>query len=97
MPLLRAETSDQEHMQQDLIADLLTIAKRDKSRDRRVAALLLVKAMGQDILREHIPELQVVAVQELGPGVASEFERLAKEFNLLPSARDRMMADLKRS
>ena len=83
-------------MQQDITVHLLTIAKRDPSRDRRTAALLLFKAMGQDILREHIPELQVVAVQELGPGVGTEFERLAKEFNLLPSARDRLMANLKR-
>jgi hypothetical protein len=83
-------------MQQDALTELLTIAIRDRSRDRRVAARLLIKAMGQDILREHIPELRVVAVQELGPGVGTEFERLAKEFNLLPTARDRMIADLKR-
>ena len=83
-------------MQQDITVDLLTIAKRDASEDRRTAALLLFKAMGQDIPCEHIPELQVVAVQELGPGVGTEFERLAKEFNLLPSARDRLMANLKR-
>ena len=79
-------------MQQEVTAHLLTIAKRDKSKDRRTAALLLVKAMQQEILREHIPELQVVAVQELGPGVGTEFERLAREFNLLPSPRDRLMA-----
>jgi hypothetical protein len=66
-----------------------------QSKDYRIAAALLAKARSIDVLRQNIPELQVVATQELGIGVGLQFEILAKESGLLPSPRDRLIADLK--
>ena len=69
-------------------ADLLAISAAGHSRDCRIAARLLAEPVSEAILRENVPELMVVASQELGLGVACEMQRLAIDFDLL-SARPR--------
>ena len=75
---------------------LFAIAEGATSRDRRIAVRLLLKALAENVLRESLPELLVIASQELGMGVGREYELLARQFELLPSPKDRLVADLKR-
>ena len=78
-------------MQQDLVAELLAVAEAAQTRELRVAARLLARALQEKVLRENLPDLQVVTTLELGPAVGAAFERLAKERKLLPSPRERLI------
>ena len=81
-----------------LLSDLTAIAGDARAhKDRRIAAQLLVRALTTDLIREDILNLMAVTGVELGNAVASEFEALAKQFGLLPSPRDRLVADLRKS